>query len=288
MKKKAQWMGWILVGCIGIGLFWIGMGSHVIGASAPSDSSRSRMLRIYLCAQQKGPAPGIHDRQKIVDDFWNAMVNRGAVTSAGIVYPAPLLMVNNDVILFYGPPVWPKNRKNFQAYLESYLLRGGGLVLVHHAIQDPNLVRLKEWTGTPWVTNQTRWVKGIWRLNRFDPKHPLSAGLQPVEVEDVGAVGVRLEAQDHVLIWAQNPKGQETPVLWVREKDGQRTVVFTLGHFYRTFQQPEIEELLARALAWAGHHNVDYLLTVQEKERLQKALQQKPKSQPQKESASPK
>ena len=162
-------------------------------------------------------------------------------------------------------------------------------MLVHHAIQDPNLVRLKEWTGTPWVTNQTRWVKGIWRLTRFDPKHPLSAGLQPVEVEDVGAVGVRLEAQDHVLIWAQNPKGQQTPVLWVREKDGQRTVVFTLGHFYRTFQQPEIEELLARALAWAAHHNVDYLLTVQEKERLQKALQQQLKSQPKKEeSISPK
>ena len=60
-------------------------------------------------------------------------------------------------------------------------------------------------------------------------------------------------------------------MLWTRERMEQRTVVFTLGRRYATWEQPQVQEMLARAIAWAAHKPVDFLLFSEEKARLKAA-----------------
>lgn len=224
-------------------------------------------LRIFLSAQQEGPQEGIHDRQKIVDDMWRRLVARGAVTSAGIVFPMPIHFATHDVVVFYGPKVWPE-RDTFQSALRSFLIRGGGLVILHHAIEDNGIQHISTWTGLPWQKDKSEWIEGEWKIKIV--QDPITYGMEEFVVKDYIVKNINLSNTDKVLAWAAayNCESNERfPVVWTREVDSQRTVFFVLGHYYSTLVNDAVEELLVRLIAWAAKREIDYLLSDQEKQR---------------------
>ena len=70
----------------------------------------------------------------------------------------------------------------------------------------------------------------------------------------------------HVLATAPMPAGGEVvPQMWTYERTifgGQpfRAFVWMQGHTYTNFKNPQIEGMLLRAIAWAGHYPVDSLV----------------------------
>jgi len=245
-------------------------GCLATGSGIALQAAEPPMVCVFISAKQKKVADGVLDAQKIVNDFWQIMVNRGAVTSAGIVFPTPVQLATQDVLVWYGDKLIPSDslRRDF---LRSFFLRGGGLVIVHNAVQDPGLKEIKEWTGTPWQAKTSAWVQGKIRVERLDPKHPITCGVKPFTADDAAAVGLELDAACRPLAWGRLEDGKEVPVLWTRERMEQRTVVFTLGRRYATWEQPQVQEMLARAIAWAAHKPVDFLLFSEEKARLKAA-----------------
>jgi type 1 glutamine amidotransferase len=70
----------------------------------------------------------------------------------------------------------------------------------------------------------------------------------------------------HVLATAAMPAGGEVvPQMWTYERTifgGQpfRAFVWMQGHTYANFRNPQIEGMLLRAIAWAGHYPVETLV----------------------------
>ena len=59
--------------------------------------------------------------------------------------------------------------------------------------------------------------------------------------------------------------GEVVPQMWTYERTifgGQpfRAFVWMQGHTYTNFKNPQIEGMLLRAIAWAGHYPVDSLV----------------------------
>ena len=83
-----------------------------------------------------------------------------------------------------------------------------------------------------------------------DSEHPVTRGLSDFEVEDE----IYMSAWDptiHILASAQW-QDKEHPMAWVKPYGEGRVFYTTLGHGPGTFEQPGMQALLGRGVAWAG------------------------------------
>jgi hypothetical protein len=138
--------------------------------------------------------------------------------------------------------------------LLSYLDRGGGLVVLHHALASfqswpeyAKLIggkyRLKPEGDQPASTFQ----HDVWMDIRVrDGEHPVTRGLQPFRIYDEVYGKIWVAPESRVLLAAGEP------VMWISPHPKARIVVIQLGHGPEAHRDPAYRRLVHQALRWAA------------------------------------
>lgn len=149
--------------------------------------------------------------------------------------------------------------------LLSFVETGGGYFGLHCASDltstepdDPDEVidgrdepfpELRELIGGHFLTHPE---KSTYDVRVVDTHHPITASLPDLRVFDEAyVVDVDLEAV-RVLARMDHPDHADMPVLWVRDHGDGRVCYCSIGHTVSTVTDPDVGELLRRAVRWVA------------------------------------
>lgn len=82
-----------------------------------------------------------------------------------------------------------------------------------------------------------------------DAEHPVTAGLGPFNVTDECYTDLDVRGGNTIVATAM-AGGDAQPACWLREVDGCRVAVSTLGHDLQSLDQPQHRRLLTRLIDW--------------------------------------
>lgn len=250
---------------------------------APDPAAGSRPLRIVLLADVKDHGPGEHD-YPLWQRRWRVLLggtggevtdtevhlygpepghrepdaSRGApgvqVTTAW-EWPGPAQWASADLVVATCYLKW--NGPRFRE-VDTFLKRGGGLVLIHAATwtkPDPS----SEVAALTGVGGFTRWREGLLELE-VKTDHAIGRGLParivfrdeaywpptpPLASGDIEVVAATRPAHEG----SSSPDPQ--PLFWTRTQGRGRVFGCVLGHYNWTFDDPYFRLLLLRGMAWA-------------------------------------
>jgi uncharacterized protein len=162
-----------------------------------------------------------------------------------------------DVLVLYDlvQDLPEEQRSNLRAFLES----GHGLLVLHHAIAD-----FGSW---PWWSEQVVGGKYLLQPEKGRPAstykhdqelyieavadHPIARGLAPLHFFDETYHGMWISPRVNVLLRTSHPLS-DGPVAWIGPYDQSRVAYIQLGHGQPAHQNPDYQELVHRAILWAG------------------------------------
>ncbi|RAV23108.1 ThuA domain-containing protein [Paenibacillus contaminans] len=147
--------------------------------------------------------------------------------------------------------------------LLTYLRNGGGLLILHFA-NGAFHFSLPEAGASDWPEFR-RIVPRVWNhhgasahdaygsfeVRIVDPEHATTRGIAGFAVTDELYVNQEGTADIHVLYAATSQvTGKEEPLAWTSEYEGARVYQTLLGHDEESYQVPEVQEMLRRAVLW--------------------------------------
>jgi type 1 glutamine amidotransferase len=193
-------------------------------------------------------------------EFYELFPNRPdldvSVTGHPDAYSGDIAKLADVLVLYdYVMDLEPAKRERLQAFVEG----GHGVVVLHHAIAD-----FPAWA---WWTDQVVAGKYLLKPEGGRPastykhdedlyveraaEHPITRGLGPLHFRDETYKGMWISPQAKVLLKTANPTS-DGPVAWVSPYDKARVVYIQLGHDRFAHQNPDFQELVHRAILWAG------------------------------------
>jgi len=161
------------------------------------------------------------------------------------------------VLVLYDmvPEISDDKRANLRAFLEA----GRGLVVLHHAIAD--------YGSWPWWSEEVVGGKYLLQPEGGRPastykhdedlyvhtvgNHTITRGIGPLHFSDEVYHGMWISPKVQVLLATSNPLS-DGPVAWIGPYDQSRVVYIQLGHGRFAHQNPDYQELVHRAILWAG------------------------------------
>jgi type 1 glutamine amidotransferase len=127
---------------------------------------------------------------------------------------------------------------------------GMGILAIHSSVVMPaEAERLRAVLGSRYRSHGPRPHESRFEV-RFDGGHPITAGLDPFEVEHEHYEIELAPDAPRVIAWRETATGRE-PLLHVREGLG-RVCYLQLGHDMRLWRDPSARRLVARAMAWTS------------------------------------
>ncbi|MGH9723050.1 MAG: ThuA domain-containing protein [Bryobacteraceae bacterium] len=221
-------------------------------------------LRIFIRASVKTHGPGQHDYPRFLADWKKLLADRGAVVNGSERFPTAGELSKTDVLIDYaadGGTVKPEER----AILDSYLKRGGGVVVMHDGMCSNDASWFAGIIGGAKQHGERNWRAGALKIHFEDRSHPIVNGAEDFEVQDEMFFRLRTAPEMHVLATSPDPEGAAVPQLWTYEKTipgGQpyRAFVSLQGHLYAIFELPVYRTLLLRGIAWAGKRPANLLV----------------------------
>jgi type 1 glutamine amidotransferase len=106
------------------------------------------------------------------------------------------------------------------------------------------------------------WPAGFWQL----PSHPVLEGVAPFTVDDRWLPGFKLNGAESVtpLLQADPPdyahiadEPNPQTLAWLFERpDGGRSFVYGGGHFFETYRDASIRQVITRAILWTARVDV--------------------------------
>lgn len=256
-------------------------GAALAQAQPAAQAPEGRPLRVYIRAGLKTHGPGQHDYPQFLADWSKVLTERGAIVDGSLHFPTAQELTNIDVMVSYKGDAGGTNQSpsdEEKAVLEAFLKRGGGLIALHDTICafDP------AWFATIYggakkhgQTNFTLEAPVAYKI--ADPTHPIMQGMTDFTISDESFF---------LMTWAKNPEihvlataaqaatpsagthaGEVVPQMWTYERTipgGQpyRAFVWMQGHNYVNITHEQVQPMLLRAIAWAGHAPIDSLLKV--------------------------
>jgi type 1 glutamine amidotransferase len=172
------------------------------------------------------------------------------------VWPTPEQWNWADVVvMFSANPAWtPEHAKD----LDAYFARGGGLVLLHFAINGQRAPEeYARRIGLAWGPG-AKFRHGELNLDLAAAKaNPITAGFTRLDLIDESYWDLMGdESKVHVLA-TQIEAGKPRPLLWTYEPGKGRVFVSILGHYNWTFDDPLFRLLVLRGMAWTADQPVD-------------------------------
>jgi len=266
-----------------------------LGASVAASDSQTPPLRVFLRGGPKthGPADnGQHDGPTFVKEWKPLLESRGAKVDASLQFPTAAQLENTDVLVMFcanGGYIEGEQR----AYFEKFLERGGGVVALHDAVLAREPHWFKTIIGGAWENGVAKYFEGENTYYYVNTEHPITKGASNFTITDEVYWDLHMMPNAQILAASMQPVrpprevrpagapagvpsapppaaiGRLIPQMWVYENQlpgGQpyRAVVSLLGHHFTTFSSPHVRAIFLRAIAWAGHRDVDSLATADE------------------------
>jgi trehalose utilization protein len=230
----------------------------------------ARPLRVFIRAGEKTHNPvdnGIHDYPAFLADWSKLLLTRGATVDGALHFPTSDELGRTDVLVIYkgdGGTCSPAER----TALETYLGRGGGLVVLHDGMCSDDPGWFAPLAGAAKQHGEMNWSQGAIKEHVLDREHPITRGVADFELDDEAFFLLRKAPAMHVLMEAPLPaNGEVQPQAWVYERTPAggrpyRSFVWMQGHRTANFLKEGPRDLILRGIAWAAQRPVDALLTV--------------------------
>ena len=229
-----------------------------------ADAADPKPLRVVLAAGEKDHGQDEHDYPDW-QQRWApllARADRVAVETAQGWPSAEQLAGADVVVMFSANPAWSAARG---AELDAWFARGGGLVLIHYAVNGGSAVaEYAQRIGLAW-RNGSKFRHGALDLDFLAPRRgatsadAIVAGFHRLHLVDETYWDLSGDESSVRVLATAVEDGQPRPQIWAREVGRGRIVGFLPGHYRWTFDDPRVRLLLLRAIAWAGGQPVERL-----------------------------
>jgi type 1 glutamine amidotransferase len=240
-------------------------------------------MRIYIRAGLKTHGPGKHDYPQFLADWSKVLTEHGAIVDGSLHAPTATEIERTDVIVIYkGDAGYMTDRE--KADLETFVKRGGGLVILHDSLCGPDPEYFASLVGGAKKHGETNFtLEAEIPYTIVDKENPIMQGMSDFTLKEDEAF--------YSMTWSTNPKihvlanavisktptsirtghaGEIVPQIWTYEHTlpgapaPARAFVWMQGHDYANFADPRIQPMLLRGIAWAAkkpiHELVDYKL----------------------------
>jgi type 1 glutamine amidotransferase len=161
-----------------------------------------------------------------------------------------------DVIVCYSNnPGWDASKAT---ELDSYLARGGGMVLIHYAVDGHQAVdALAGRIGLAWQGGKSAFRHGPLDLDLSVSKHPITRGFDKLRLVDESYWNLVGDQARIDVLGTAVEDGRARPLVWTRTQGKGRVFVSIPGHYTWTFDDPLFRVLILRGIAWAAGEPVD-------------------------------
>ncbi|HRE81516.1 MAG TPA: ThuA domain-containing protein [Opitutaceae bacterium] len=248
-------------------------------------------LRIFIRSGPKSHGPGAHDYPRFLKEWVPLLNERGAKTTGGNAFPTEAQLAETDVLILHAQEAGNIPAVEDRRNLDTFLKRGGGLVVIHAGVVSSDPSWFKTIVGGSWRNGTTRWLEGPMHLYFIDRFGPITRDVSNWAMDDEIYYDLDLSPDAKVLATAytpkpaasENPRAQQRaneltsggkrvsiydiqPQMWTYERTVEggskpyRAFVSIPGHYYENFNRPNYRAVLLRGIAWAGQRsNVDEL-----------------------------
>ena len=257
--------------------------AHIQGQTAqPSQAQAPRAwgqnpngMHIYIWAGLKSHWAGQHDYPQFLADWSKILTEHGAVVDGALHAPSAADLEHTDVVIIYkGDAAYLGDRE--KSALQDYVNRGGGLVSLHDSLCGPDPAFFATLVGGAKKHGEVNYTLGApIAYTVVDSADPIMKGMSNFTIFDEAFYNMTW-AHDpgiHVLATTVIPatpsagahKGEVVPQIWTYEHEvaggrSARAFVWMQGHEYANFANYQIQQMLLRGIAWAGHQSVETLV----------------------------
>jgi putative heme-binding domain-containing protein len=216
-----------------------------------------RRMRIVLAGGPKDHGPGEHDYPLWLKRWSALFATDGSVnveTADG--WPGLRQLEIADVVVFYSNnPAWNKARA---VELDRFLARGGGIVLIHYAVDGhQDVTELADRIGLAWQGGKSAFRHGPLEIDFSRAKHPITRGFGKLQLLDESYWNLVGDESSVDVLGTGAEDGRPRPLFWAREAGKGRVFVSIPGHFTWTFDDPLFRVLILRGIAWTAKEPVD-------------------------------
>jgi len=235
-------------------------------------------IQVYLRAGLKTHGPGLHDYPQFLADWSKFLTLHGAVVTGSLHAPLAQELDGVAVLVIYKGDAGYLTDAD-RAALEAFIKRGGGVVSIHDALCGPDPKYFATLVGGAKKHGEVNYtLEANVPYTIVDATSPLMKGVAGLTLRDEAFFNMSwaTDPKIHVLATtvidatpsAGTHKGEVVPQIWTYEHSlpgGQpaRAFVWMQGHKYANFAEPQIQNMLLRAIAWTGRHPVDELVDYQ-------------------------
>ncbi|MCE9610989.1 MAG: ThuA domain-containing protein [Chthoniobacter sp.] len=244
---------------------------------AISVAAHAEPLRVFIRGGKKSHGPNAHEHEKFLNDWKVLLAARGMKTDGAMDWPTAEQFAQTDVLVMYaqeGGNATPEQKTN----LDTFIKRGGGLVVIHTAAVSNDPPWWKSVIGGAWVPGKTKWKEGPMDLyytenQQIGGGHPITRGASNFHIDDEVYYDMDIASDVRVLATTYTPNARGgkpgggkaqvfdiQPQMWTYERTAEggtspyRAVVSIPGHLYFTFEKPHYRAILLRSISWAAKH----------------------------------
>ena len=212
-----------------------------------------RPLRIFLVAGAKDHGIDEHDYPLWLER-WSSLLRMadGVTVATANGWPAPAELAQADVLVCYSAGVpWSAERPG---KLDSFLARGGGLVIIHFALNGGQAAdEFSERIGLAWMGGRTRFRHGPLDITfQSHLPSPITAGFDRLHLVDESYWNLTGSPSRVNILATGDEEGMAQPLFWTREQGNGRVFCSVPGHYTWTFDDPLFRILLLRGICWAA------------------------------------
>jgi len=238
-------------------------------------------MKVYIRAGLKTHFRGQHDYPQFLADWSKVLTEHGAVVDGSMHAPTAAELEGVDVLVIYKGDAGYMTPAE-KAALDAFVKRGGGIVSIHDALCGPDPDQFATYVGGAKKHGEINFtLDAPVSYKIVDPDHPIMKGMSEITLFDEAFYKLTWskEAKVNVLatsVIADTPvarqagfAGQTVPQIWTYEhavagSKAARAFVWMQGHLYENTLNYQIETMLLRAIAWAGHRPVEELAEYKE------------------------
>lgn len=233
-------------------------------------------LKVYLRAGLKTHFRGQHDYPQFLADWSKILTEHGAVVDGSYHAPTAVELEGVDVLVMYKGDAGYMTATE-KAALDAFVKRGGGIVSIHDALCGPDPEQFATYVGGAKKHGEINFTLDApipYKITA--PDHPIMKGMSDLTLFDEAFYKLTWSkaAKVDVLataVIADTPvakqagfAGQTVPQIWTYEHrvtggKPARAFVWMQGHLYENTTNFQIQGMLLRAIAWAGHRPVEEL-----------------------------
>lgn len=234
-------------------------------------------IRVYLRGGLKTHFQGQHDYPQFLADWSKILTEHGAVVDGSFHAPGADELEDVDVLVIYKGDAGYMTAEE-KAALDAFVKRGGGLVSIHDALCGPDPETFASYLGAAKKHGEINFtLDAPIPYTIVKPEHPIMEGMSELVLFDEAFYKLTWSKEGKVEVLASTViadtpvarqagfAGQTVPQIWTYENDlpggrPARAFAWMQGHNYENFRNFQIENMLLRAIAWAGHRPVNELV----------------------------